>query len=261
MGSRPQARSKRAAARWSQFERKGSFMTATTVEQLMLPGQAAAPPGPVDLTAMYVVHHAFRRDLAAFQAAVMGTPVEDRATWRALTARWNKFLEILHKHHTGEDTALWPLLLAKADADGRATLEAMEGEHAEIDPLLSSCTAGFERLTTYADADARDALEVRVVALGEHLARHLAHEERDALVLVQRYLVQDDWDRLEKEHFKPAHGPRDLPFLAAWVLYQLPAEHLAQVRDSMAGRPMELVWRLFWRRPFERRERIAFRYA
>jgi hemerythrin-like domain-containing protein len=236
-------------------------MTAGTVDQLMLPGQAAAPPGPVDLTAMYVVHHAFRRDLAAFKAAVIGTPVEDRVTWRALAARWAKFRDILHKHHTGEDTGLWPLLMARADADGRATLEAMEREHTDIDPLLESCTAGFERLAAYADLDARDALEVRVVALGEHLSRHLAHEERDALALVQRYLVEADWQRLEKEYFKSAYGPRELPFIASWGMYELPAEHFGRVRDSMAGRPMELVWRLFWRRSFERREREVFRYA
>ncbi|HEY3558279.1 MAG TPA: hemerythrin domain-containing protein [Kribbella sp.] len=236
-------------------------MTTGTVDQLLLPGQAAAPPGPVDLTAMYVVHHAFRRDLTAFTAAVIGTPVEDRGTWRALASRWGRFCDILHKHHTGEDTGLWPLLLARADSDGRATLEAMEGEHAEIDPLLTSCTAGFDRLAAHADGDARDALEVRVVALGEHLTRHLAHEERDALTLVQRYLVDADWQRLEKEHFKPAHSPRDLPFLAAWGMYQLPAEHFGRVRDAMAGRAMEVMWRLFWRRPFEGRERETFRYA
>ena len=229
--------------------------------QTLLPGQAAAPRGPVDVTSMYVVHHAFRRDLAAFKAAVIGTPLEDRGTWQALAARWGRFREILHKHHTGEDAGLWPLLMARADADGRATLEAMEAEHAEIDPLLTSCTAGFDQLATYADADARDALEVRVVALREALTRHLEHEERDAMALVQRYLVDADWQRLEEEHFKPGYRPRDMPFLAAWIMYQLPAEHFGQVRESMAGWPMELLWRLLWRRPFERRERLVFRYV
>jgi hypothetical protein len=39
------------------------------VPQLMLPGQAAAPEGPVQAMPMYLMHHAFRRDLAAFAAA------------------------------------------------------------------------------------------------------------------------------------------------------------------------------------------------
>jgi hypothetical protein len=32
------------------------------------PDQAAAPEGPVDMIMMYVLHHAFRCDLAAFAA-------------------------------------------------------------------------------------------------------------------------------------------------------------------------------------------------
>src|SRR3954451_11567507 len=73
------------------------------VPQLMLPGQAAAPEGPVDATAMYVMHHAFRRDLAAFAAAVPVTPVDDRATWRRLRQRWELFATGLPQHPSGGD--------------------------------------------------------------------------------------------------------------------------------------------------------------
>ena len=66
-------------------------------------------------------------------------------------------------------------------ADDVATLDAMEAEHADIDPLLTSCAAGFERLDAHQDEDARAALAVRLVATRDHLARHLAHEEADAI--------------------------------------------------------------------------------
>ncbi len=78
--------------------------------QVLLPGQAAAPEGPVDMVMMYVMHHAFRRDLAAFAAAAPATPLEDRDAWRALADRWELFATALHHHHTGEDAGLWPLL-------------------------------------------------------------------------------------------------------------------------------------------------------
>ena len=48
-----------------------------SVPQVLLPGQAAAPEGPVDMIMMYVMHHAFRRDLAAFAARVPSVAVED----------------------------------------------------------------------------------------------------------------------------------------------------------------------------------------
>src|SRR5690348_11526806 len=93
---------------------KASTMTQqTTTTQLMLPGQAAAPVGAADMTMMYVLHHAFRRDLTDFVAAAERTPVGDRPTWRRLAARWRVFGELLHDHHTKEDNHVWPLLVDK----------------------------------------------------------------------------------------------------------------------------------------------------
>ncbi|WP_324273670.1 hemerythrin domain-containing protein [Blastococcus brunescens] len=126
-------------------------MTRTSTQgQLTLPGQAAAPDGPVDLTPMFLMHHAFRRDLTAFAGAVRGTPVADRETWRALDLRWRRFAEVLHHHHSGEDHYIWPELIRAVDRGGspedRATLEAMEAEHADIDPMLEACARGFATL-------------------------------------------------------------------------------------------------------------------
>jgi len=130
-----------------------------SVAQATFPGQAAAPPGQIDLMAMYLMHHAFRRDLRRFAAAAAETPIEDRDTWRSLATRWGQFSRVLHHHHSGEDEVLWPLLLARVDAAGdsagRETLEAMEAEHSEIDPLLSGCKDGFDQLSVEADSDAR----------------------------------------------------------------------------------------------------------
>src|SRR6185436_3109293 len=72
-----------------------------------LPGQAASPPGPVDLATMYLMHHAFRRDLTAFARAALRTPASDRDAWRALRERWGLFSFVLHHHHEGEDAGLW----------------------------------------------------------------------------------------------------------------------------------------------------------
>jgi hypothetical protein len=233
--------------------------------QLMLPGQAAAPDGPVDLTMMFTMHRGFRRDLDNFARAVPATPVDDGDTWAALAARWEVFSRILHDHHSGEDAGLWPLLLERADAagdaEGRTTLESMTAEHRRIDPLLDACAAGFGRMVQTPDVDARDALAEHVAAAREHLGAHLAHEERDAMALVQRDLSQQDWLRVSVEYFEKPLTARQLLRVAQWVLPALPPEAIDRMRAEPKVPLLILVWRAFLRRPFEHRERRAFRYA
>lgn len=81
-------------------------MDTTTKTQVQLPGQHAAPPGPVDLLNMYVMHHAFRRDLTAFRSAVGRWEIDDRIRWRALRERWKIFATALHHHHRAEDRSV-----------------------------------------------------------------------------------------------------------------------------------------------------------
>ncbi len=237
--------------------------SSTATAQVTFPGQAAAPDGPCDLLPMFLMHHAFRRDLRMFTAAAAATPLEDRATWRALEARWRGFARILHHHHSGEDRVLWPRLLARVDAAGdpagRATLEAMEAEHGEIDPLLAACAEGLARLAAAPDADSRAALVVRLAATRERLGAHLGHEERDALALVQRHLSQQEWHALDKE-FAKDYKPSDILLALPWALHEVPAGLWQPVRGFI-GAPMVVIWRLTLKGPFERRERRAFRYV
>ncbi|GAB2736602.1 hemerythrin domain-containing protein [Nocardioides pakistanensis] len=224
--------------------------------QLDLPGQASVAEGPVALDAMYLMHHAFRRDLTAFTAAARSTPVSDRAAWRALAERWTLFSETLHHHHSGEDAGLWPLLLDRADQEGRETLEAMEAEHAEIDPLLEGCAAGFRRLAATADEDARVALAARLEAARDSLGRHLVHEETEALPLVQRLMSQAEWERMEEEHFKKGLQLSRILQIVPWASYGVPA-HVRERLLRESGWLFRVVWRLT-RRRFARREQVAF---
>jgi hypothetical protein len=244
-------------------------MTTTSASartgQLLLPGQAAAPDGPVDLTVMWTMHRGFRRDLENVALAVPATPVDDRSTWAALADRWNLFARILHHHHASEDAGIWPLLLdrvdAAGDADGRVTLEAMTAEHGVIDPLLNACAADFRRMTVTPGTATRDALAQHVAAVRDHLDAHLAHEERDAMALVQRHIGPDEWQQISVEYFEKPASTALLMTIAAWVLHGLPDDAIDRMRSDPKVPMLILMWRLFLRRPFERRERRAFRYA
>jgi hemerythrin-like domain-containing protein len=227
--------------------------------QLRLPGQVAAPDGPIDMRMMYVMHHAFRRDLDLFSAAVRNTPAAERATWSLLAERWGLFAEALHEHHTIEDLGVWPALEQLGTPDELATLAAMEAEHGEIDPLLEGCAAGFRRLSEHADEDARAALAVRVCAARESLRRHLAHEETEAIAIIQRLLTAEEWTRIEEEHAPPVRL-RQAVRLVPWAAYGVPREALDRVFDEPGGGGFRVIWRLT-RRRFARRHARTFRFA
>lgn len=223
-------------------------------------GQAAAPPGPVDLVGMYIMHHAFRRDLRDFAYGVSSTSLPECGTWVALRDRWDRFAEVLHKHHTAEDNGLWPLLRSRAadagDDAAVATLDAMSAEHAGIDPLLEAIRDGLAAMVDDPSPAGQAGLGYRLSAAIQVLGAHLGHEERDAMALVQLHLSPADWHRVEKEHFQAAYGPKDLPFVLAWSLKGLSPAGRRRAQ-ALGGLPMRIL--AFFVEPgFRRRERAAF---
>lgn len=228
-------------------------------DQLVLPGQASAPKGPVDMQVMYLMHHAFRRDLDKFVAAAKHTPEEDRTTWGLLSRRWAFFAEVLHNHHSAEDAGLWPWLLEHGSPGDRTTLEAMEAEHETIDPLLRECAEGLQRLAHHEDEAARAALAVRLAVTRASLARHLAHEETDAMAILQRTMTPEEWSAIEAEHFKKRLAPQFVIQIVPWAVQGLPRSALDRV-FAEAGLGFRLVW-IATRRRFAAREARTFRYV
>lgn len=230
--------------------------------QLTLAGQAHTAEGPLDMSGMYVMHHAFRRDLDRFAAAVAGTPLDEAATWRALSARWERFSSMLHHHHAIEDATLWPPLLDRVDAagvpGGRETLIAMQAEHATIDPQLAACADAFTGMATAPTDAARDRLRDCLDRTRQGLDRHLAHEETDALPLVQEHLPPEAWAASERAAQR-SFAPREMAFLVPWAAEGLDRE----ARDrafGTAGWTFRAVYGLT-RRRFHRREAVPFRHA
>jgi iron-sulfur cluster repair protein YtfE (RIC family) len=229
---------------------------------MSLPGQAHVAEGPLDLNGMYLAHHAFRRDLARFAVAARETPLDAVDVWRALAVRWERFGGILHHHHTTEDDVLWPQLLeivdAVGDTEGRATLEAMEAEHALIDPLLASCAADFASMARRPDAATRDRLAATTEAARDTLSDHMGHEETEALPLVQRLLSAEGWERVEKAAGS-GKSLKDLLFLAPWVADGLTPDQLETAYRSV-GQVLRVAVAVT-RGRHARREAVAFRYA
>jgi len=231
-------------------------------EQISLPGQTHVAEGPYDQTPMYLMHHAFRRDLRRFEAAVRSTPLGEVAVWNALARRWDRFAEVLHHHHQVEDDYIWPVLERHAADDGETAatemLHAMEAEHGQIDPALAGVETAFRAMADHPCADHRNALDVRVTAVRAALLEHLRHEETDALPYLQRVATPDE-EKAMAQGAERGYPLSITPFVVPWVAEEVPEELVAPI--LRAAGPMFVLLLRLCRGRFRRSERAAFRYA
>nr|WP_239476623.1 hemerythrin domain-containing protein [Nocardia arizonensis] len=205
------------------------------------------------------MHFALRRDIADLISAAALTPPADTGAWRALADYWALFAELLHHHHAVEDEHYWPALsIAVADrgtdAD-RGVIAAMEREHAEIGPAVAGCDSGFVDVLARPDDEGAGRIRARLAALGRILADHTAHEEREALPLVQRVVTPEEYARIERAIGR-SYSLRMVCTMLPWAFHGLPAPAAAELL-SRARVPERVLLRLT-RRRFERRHAAAF---
>ena len=110
----------------------------------------------------------------------------------------------------------------------------MAEEHHEIDPVLVSCSAAFSRLASSPDVRIHEQLVADIAEFGDLVHAHLAHEETDALAIVQQYLSVEEWKAFEAEIGKD-YKPWEIPFALCWVLKGLPDDAREGV-FSLSGR-------------------------
>lgn len=232
-----------------------------TPAQLRLPGQAHVADGPIDHTGMYVMHFAFRRDLADLAAAVVRTPVTDAATWRALSHYWRLFADLLHHHHTAEDEVYWPALAAAVRRQGTAadelTVAAMADEHAALGPALESCRLGFAELLTTPSAEGVARLRERLGDARRVIEEHMSHEERETLPLVSRVMDHATYAAVEKRIGRK-YPLRVLGTMVPWAFHHLPVGAEQELLARAPAPQRVLLW--LTRRRFARRHGAAFRW-
>ena len=134
------------------------------------------------------VHTMLRDDLAAVReiaaATAAGRPVahvrDDLAELHArgpllrLQANCLGYCQLVHSHHGGEDTTLFPVIRQVAPHLA-ATVDRLEADHRTVSDLLDRVEAAAGRLTD--DTTARARLVEALDTLSTHLHEHLAVEE------------------------------------------------------------------------------------
>jgi hypothetical protein len=187
----------------------------------------------LDMSGMFMIHDALRRDLRR----VVHSDTR--------TQGWALFETMLLIHHQIEDELLWPVVRdGVADRpDDLALLDQMTSEHAAIEPLL----AGLDQSIT------RDApLGAARSALEHHVLDHLAHEEADALPLVDRTLTDAQWAA-----FGQASAQRMGPEMSRYLPWVLDGADDATVANVLTHLPAQLktVFVEEWRPAYQAADR------
>ena len=162
----------------------------------------------LDMSMMFAMHDALRRDLERV-GRIAGRLDDDPAKRLRAAAGWELFKRFLVNHHGSEDEALWPALRAAVAAhpDQAALVDALEAEHAVIDPLLAAIDAAA------ADPDGgRERFGGLVDELIIELSAHLTHEEKDGLPLIDVAVTEEQW-----QHFNPVNSERNRPDAAMFM--------------------------------------------
>jgi iron-sulfur cluster repair protein YtfE (RIC family) len=196
----------------------------------------------IDMTMMYAMHDALRRELERI-ARVTARIDDDPRRLLGAAVGWAMFKSYLHAHHIAEDETVWAVMerLLADRPDDLALLAAMESEHASIDALLGAVDAAV------ADRDSGPQRLGDVVdALAAGLGGHLRHEETEALPLIDVTLTEQQWQRLGQRQAEliGADAPRYLPWLlddmdparVTAVLSRIPAPFRVAYRDEWQAR-------------------------
>ena len=156
------------------------------------------------------MHLAFLRDIDLVKRGLGAIDLSNEGQRAGVAGRYAFFSEMLHEHHTIEDTYLWPKVMASATPEEQAILNAMEAEHGSLVALLDKLDQEFASLN--ADSD-KAALTADLDKLREVLATHCDHEETEGMGIVQKYLNEEDF-----KEFKSAtrSGP-NTSYVLPWV--------------------------------------------
>lgn len=173
------------------------------------------PAEPADIRNMAIVHSALRRDLVRTRLVLTGAAPIDAARTRALGEHLLWMMDMLHHHHSGEDTHVWPEIRRRNPAAG-PLIDDMNADHERIaEPLraLERTATSF----TSGSASAPDLLAA-LDRLENPLLPHLAREEREMMPLVAQTLSQREWLDLDYRAFVKGKSPWRLGLEGHWII-------------------------------------------
>jgi iron-sulfur cluster repair protein YtfE (RIC family) len=212
---------------------------------------AAAGPPRGRFTIVFLIHEAFRRDIARLGSAVRGAATEPARAAR-LRAHWGFIDEQLHHHHQVEDDSLWPLVRPKlaGHQDSLAVLDRMEADHLALQPHSRAVEEAMAAFASGPTAAQGTELADRLDTFGDVLGAHLDAEEVDCFPVIDQALSAEEFESFGKATAK-AVGMRGSARFVPWIFDGAdPGERQAVLQ--MPPPPVRLLCRYAWEPRYQR---------
>ncbi|MCU1371196.1 MAG: hypothetical protein JWO77_2390 [Ilumatobacteraceae bacterium] len=195
-------------------------------------------------TSMYLlVHRALRTSARRLAGATTTYDRQDPRRTRALV-RWTEgFIAELHCHHTIEDDAMFPALVARVP--GAADLiDRTDADHAAMDLIMERLETatkilrmgGSPRKLHEAATDLADLLDV-----------HLAFEDEHVIPLFERHFTGAEYQRLDEEALAILGISKQALFTVPFILAEATADEFDH-SWSAAPAPFKVLYLLSWGR-------------
>jgi hypothetical protein len=202
-----------------------------------------------DVSDMYTVHRAFRREFGLLPGLVRGVAAGDTARAAVIADHGRRILTGLHYHHSGEDALLWPKLLDRCPPD-EALILRMEAQHHQVE----NCTDRLLPALTRWEAEARPAVTAEVADTFQELADvlflHLGEEEANILPLAARHVTPEEWKTMA-EHGFGQMSKSELPLMFWMVVEDATPEEAAEMYGSVPA-PVRLLLKTVFARKYRR---------
>lgn len=190
-----------------------------------------------DIREMYVVHNVFRREYHLLPDLVLDVAADDLERAELIAEHITFLNSLLDRHHTGEDSHLWPKLLIRA-ADSLAPLiHTIEDQHKGVHEAMSELDEVLRGWRSNPDPRNRAAVVDAIGVLSTRLEEHLQLEEQQILPLIEDHISAAEWTEMTQEGGADT-PPEQGPVIFGMLMYE---GDPAVLNDMFANMPPEVA--------------------
>ncbi len=197
------------------------------------------------LTMNTVIHAAVRRDLRRFTVALDTFPVGSKERADALSRAWQHLDGQLYHHHHSEETIFWPAL-REVGAD-ESLVTDLGGEHDRMAQAMKDTSAAMAELVADPGTGQVEQARQALLALGEAVETHFAHEEAD-LETFSASVSDTAPMKKAQEQVRKTQSPTQVGGYLAWLQDSADADALAYLGTAIPRPVLVLASRVLGRR-------------